>query len=487
VDYIAGLYEADPTASYFAQGNSTVAYNFDITGNLTNDNGILSNFANNVYASLPNAWISENYDTWEMVFDITTGSDVSSQQFIYSNFYNSSGVYSGVNYQIYSSNFRLSLRIGGSSTTQTGTYTVLANTRYLIRIKFTGSAYTLEYSTDNGLTWVIDINYASTTKVTTRSEGYFIIGGLYLQSHGAVETPFLGSINLNNSYIKVNNSVFWEGVTVTSFTPEQEWQASVTQYGVCGKFVYDSVNNTVRLPKVTGIIEGTTDASALGDLVEQFVRLPNITARWRSSQDYGQSGAAYRINSGQSGYGGSYYGSDTGFDASRISSVYSGNGTDTKIQPQAIKYYYYIVIATSTKTDIQVDIDEIATDLNEIATDLNGKADVDLGNINPTQNIKDMIVGWGMPDYTAGVVKSWGTVYTAERNGLIYVRGDGGSSEDSTLLINNVKVSILCSGFNGIVDSLAFVGEGDTYQARGGGAAYPNSRQIIFYPLKGAN
>ena len=40
------------------------------------------------------------------------------------------------------------------------------------------------------------------------------------------------------------------------FCTEAQWQASVSQYGVCGKFVYDSVNNTVRLPKITGFIEG---------------------------------------------------------------------------------------------------------------------------------------------------------------------------------------------------------------------------------------
>jgi len=186
--------------------------NVTINGALTQDKGTLSGFANSVYASLPSAWISENYDTWEMVFDITTGSNVSTQQYIYSNYYNSSGVFSGVNIEINSSKFRLDLRIGGSHTEQRGTYTVLTNTRYLIRIKFTGSAYTLEYSTDNGLTWVIDINYASTTKVTTRSEGYFVIGGLWYQSHGGVQSPFLGSINLINSYIKNNGELWWQGI-----------------------------------------------------------------------------------------------------------------------------------------------------------------------------------------------------------------------------------------------------------------------------------
>lgn len=51
------------------------------------------------------------------------------------------------------------------------------------------------------------------------------------------------------------------------FVTEATWQSNVSTYGVCGKFVYDSVNNTVRLPKITGIVEGTVDVNALGDIV----------------------------------------------------------------------------------------------------------------------------------------------------------------------------------------------------------------------------
>ena len=42
------------------------------------------------------------------------------------------------------------------------------------------------------------------------------------------------------------------------FTTEADWQTSVTNYGVCGKFVYDSVNNTVRLPKISDETLGNT-------------------------------------------------------------------------------------------------------------------------------------------------------------------------------------------------------------------------------------
>lgn len=159
------------------------------------------------------------------------------------------------------------------------------------------------------------------------------------------------------------------------FTTESAWQTAVSTYGVCGKFVYDSTNNTVRLPKVTGIIEGTTDVTALGDLVE--AGLPNIEGKLQFVDNnartlYHSLLTGCFSDSGEDSHGVGNFGSPSGaatsvkFDASLSSSIY---GNSTTVQPQTIKAFYYIVIATSSKTDIQVDIDEIATDLN-------GKVDI---------------------------------------------------------------------------------------------------------------
>ena len=162
------------------------------------------------------------------------------------------------------------------------------------------------------------------------------------------------------------------------FVTESDWQTVVSTYGVCGKFVYDSTNNTVRLPKTTGKLDGTTDVSVLGDLEPLMVKLPNITgqfvnAYWADTYTTG----AFKGTGNLGSAGGTDNRRITNFDASRSSSVYSGNGTDTTIHEQAINVLLYIVIATSTKTDIEVDIDEVVTDLN-------GKADVDLSNTTPT-------------------------------------------------------------------------------------------------------
>lgn len=195
------------------------------------------------------------------------------------------------------------------------------------------------------------------------------------------------------------------------FTTETLWQQSITNYGVCGKFVYDAAANTVRLPKVTGIVEGTLDANALGDLVQ--AGLPALVSAGAHTHSRGTmeitgaldgydanrgfcwdsarlSGAFSRTSastggSGMSSTSGTCYGinfnaskSWTGATSSNGNHTHSYNGnvqTSDTVQPQTIKGFLYMVVANSVKTEIEVDIDNVMTDLN-------GKADIDLNNVS---------------------------------------------------------------------------------------------------------
>lgn len=153
------------------------------------------------------------------------------------------------------------------------------------------------------------------------------------------------------------------------FCSEADWQASVSTYGACGKFVLDTANHTIRLPKVTGFVEGTITSSELGSLVE--AGLPNITGTlaswWGNYQPDNMTGAfiggSSKVNAAGSGSGS---GADYAyFSASGSNPIY---GKSTTVQPQAIKGYVYMVLANTVKTDITVDIDQIATDLNNKAS-----------------------------------------------------------------------------------------------------------------------
>lgn len=223
--------------------------------------------------------------------------------------------------------------------------------------------------------------------------------------------------------------------TANYFTTEAAWQSSVNAYGVCGKFVVDTVNNTVRLPKITGIIEGTTDVTALGDLIS--AGLPNITGK--SIVYFGDGTIQPSTGAFSETDVTDFYKAGTGFvrgsaitlDASRSNSIYGNSNT---VQPQAVKVLYYIVVSTSTKTDIQVDIDNIATDLN-------GKADTDLSNITATA--KEVICHNAMPaDDSYGIDLSNTTPpYTATADGYFYVVVQTGSGA-AAVYAQNTTVSL---------------------------------------------
>lgn len=233
------------------------------------------------------------------------------------------------------------------------------------------------------------------------------------------------------------------------FTTEALWQQSVTTYGVCGKFVYDSVNNTVRLPKITGIVEGTTDVTALGDLVQAGLPVHthtrgdmNITGRfWVARSANAAEGAFVKEQtSGEySNRDDAYDGGHYLFDASRSwtgstsnpNYANSGIQNSSTVQPQTIKVLYYIVVATSTKTEIEVDIDEVVTDLN-------GKADVDLSNVNDSGNIKIAKASMPSNTYVELTLGATGTTYTAPSDGWYCVRINmTGAYSNMTLVVTS--------------------------------------------------
>lgn len=209
-----------------------------------------------------------------------------------------------------------------------------------------------------------------------------------------------------------------------AFCTESEWQASVNTYGSCGKFVVTS--DGVRLPKVSDILQGTTDVTAVGDLVE--AGLPNITGTFSTS--YGtsggvllSSGGAFSLENQVSRYTHSpdqHQGYDrANFDASSSNSIYGNSST---VQPQTIKALLYICVANSVKTQIQVDIDNVATDLN-------GKLDKSGGTM--TGNIAFNKTGALITRYGVnsifGIDETKNQIYVASADGTKYLRlGDGG-------------------------------------------------------------
>ena len=151
------------------------------------------------------------------------------------------------------------------------------------------------------------------------------------------------------------------------FTTEEEWQRQVTTNGRCAKYVLDEAAKTIRLPKIIGYIEGTVTPSELG--VFTPAGLPNITGTMVSDISEGVATGALKIDTIHSGA--MWQGSanvarmrNWSLDASLSNPIYGNSDT---VQTDSIKVYYYIVVATGVKTDVQIDIDQVITDLNNKA------------------------------------------------------------------------------------------------------------------------
>ena len=254
-----------------------------------------------------------------------------------------------------------------------------------------------------------------------------------------------------SAYVAMMGSLHDADPTATCWTTESDWQTSVTTYGECGKFVFDSVNNTLRLPKLKSFIQATTTANELGSLVEAGA--PNITG-----------------------------------NASPI------DGNSNTVQPQAIKYYFYIVIGTVvSKTDIQINIDNVMTDLD-------GKADKDLSNVTaPTQAFKDMVTSWITPDYSSGIrvgPLSSGQAWKAPANGILInvVKSPaGGAFLSHTKVNNDIKSNDIADNWIIYNDTFvnsddyqtatAIVGKGETFYQTSAGTVRQYER-TMFYPFK---
>lgn len=432
-NYISDLYS-----------NSELSANVDIVGNLTNDDNVISGF--NLlggYALLP-ANFQPGNDSWEIFLKITTNDSMpGGEQDIFTfQIGDTNPQRFGLRIFIDGTNHYIQYSIGTSDSawiTTNTQYIAQVDTTYYLKYQFTGSEYILGISTDNE-------NF--TEVATTSSDVVQPFNVCYLGSYRDYiggSNPFRGSIDLNECYININNTRFWSGVMPSWAATEAEYQQAISTYGVCGKFVFDPASETVRLPKVTGLIEGTIDSSALGTLVEAGLpsilhthtgtatsngahthsrgtmeitgRILSRSGTIDSSNDYegaivSGSGAFSWTKKGNSStrlplalQGSTQRKTDqTDFKASEgwtgstssngahTHTVTTNNNSDVNdiygksstVQPQTIKGYLYIVVGTSATMDIPVDVSQIANDLAATQAQLANKANVSLSNLGVT-------------------------------------------------------------------------------------------------------
>ena len=185
--------------------------NGKVLGNPTINGSVVSGFSPSNYIQANTSFVPGD-NVWEMFFDVTTGSDVTTEQYIVSQ---SPNVFSE-EILIKETHFMIGISFtNGTRVTPSpeGTHVVQPNTHYFLKFYFTGSSYKLDYSLD-GQNFVNDITYSSSSLVQGCVD--YIIG--VDQAEVSYAAPFLGSINFENCSMKINNQTVWTGMITETGT-----------------------------------------------------------------------------------------------------------------------------------------------------------------------------------------------------------------------------------------------------------------------------
>lgn len=100
-------------------------------------------------------------------------------------------------------------------------------------------------------------------------------------------------------------------------------------------------------------------------------------------------------------------------------------------------------------------------------------------------NDRETVVGWGMPDYSAGIAKVWNTDISTTKNVRICYGGSSNNqvADSIRLYINNNLIGNYIIANSGFFMQWADIPAGATYKVTGG----QSGQYIIEYPFKGAN
>ena len=296
------------------------------------------------------------------------------------------------------------------------------------------------------------------------------------------------SKTLQSETIAGTTVYFYLGNSGRKICPAAQENNVATVYaatGVAWYYILDNGNNAFKLPRTQFGVVG------LRDVVGKYVEpgLPNITGMISminpAPNDYRSrftAGSGALKGTGTLSAGRSPSTSETGngypnasLDASWSNSIY---GNSTTVQAPATQMYLYFYVGEYTQSAI-----ENTAGLN--ASLFNGKADIDLSNAaaNASAAAKETIVGWGTPDYSAGVGFSSGVDYQAPSDGFVIASGWTSTSTNSSFYLNGTRMASFVAS-NGVwLPGIVYcpVHKGDTINITFTQGTYT----MNFYPLKG--
>ena len=254
----------------------------------------------------------------------------------------------------------------------------------VVKLRFTGSQYTLSYSKNNG-EFQTDITIDSTQPIFNSD------ALIYLGCQGSAGNPFTGSIDLNECYININDLEWWKGTDsikyrlssdghkVCDYVQENAIQSVYELNGVAWYYIIDTVNSKFKLPRSKWNFVGLRNA--VGDYVAET--LPNITGGLENTvMDSGSNtgGEWYVGNFEQTGAlrtesyvsneaiaGASYSNGENlksiTLDASLSSSTYQDNAP---VQQRATEMYLYFYVGDVVRNTSIINVTQFGDRISEI-------------------------------------------------------------------------------------------------------------------------
>lgn len=192
------------------------------------ETGVVSGFSTSNYLQLPTAF-NPGSSSWECIFKVRTGSDVTtSQKWVHLCLGSGMNGRFGIGAAVNNSKFNVFLSSDGSTWLfdSFGTYTVLANTTYWLKIGWSGTEYYFEYSTD-GTNYTRDISYTSSLPIYSPLVNGYV--GIYQTS--SMLTPWLGSIDLSGCQIVIDGNVWWTPLVAGLYSVLKSGYVNYTKVG----------------------------------------------------------------------------------------------------------------------------------------------------------------------------------------------------------------------------------------------------------------
>lgn len=266
---------------------------------------------------------------------------------------------------------------------------------------------------------------------------------------------------------------------------EEEFNLEVSETGQCGKFVVS--NDYVRIPKLgnslcSGVVNGTIPVVGNG----MTLGLTNGTDDYGfglQREDINVPLGSVNFTDAGTPVSSTFSGRNTAAGVYGITTDPTKSGIEGKIN--SVEVFYYMVISTEGQTE------NVEIDINKVYEDMNLKANSDLSNVaSVASSFKEASVGWGVPDYSAGISVAYpvqAKPFVAPSDG-VYITTIVVNNTTAILYINGVATGYSQRNANSYRDASSLyipLSKGDSIYWS---VARPTCADTsMFYPFKGVN